>query len=128
MSSSGRESRPTNSGAASKQEVADPVIFRSLEPGEIGSARMNPVHEERAAAAAQINRTMKVWRAASGAAPKPEEKPAGKQADDKKGEEEMKKVEQIRWEDIPNHMKASVIARMGGPRTREEKDGPKMTG
>ena len=41
---------------------------RSLDPGELGPARMNPINEERAAANAQIHRTLKAWRAASGAA------------------------------------------------------------
>src|SRR5262245_36991267 len=66
--SDGDRTRKSPTSAPQAAETADsvPRVFRSLKPGEIGPARMNPVHEERAQAAAQIQRTMKAWRAASG--------------------------------------------------------------
>src|SRR4051794_26418454 len=68
MSETGRSNRPSST-TATTAEVAEPTkVFRSLKPGEIGPARMNPVNEERAAANAQIQRSLKAWRAASGPA------------------------------------------------------------
>ncbi len=67
MSDSGRTNRPSSPTSSSGPTAAEPTkVFRSLKPGEIGPARMNPVNEERAAAAGQIQRTMKAWRASSG--------------------------------------------------------------
>src|SRR5689334_20500921 len=70
MSDIGRGSRPTTAPVAATEVVAPAKVFRSLKPGEIGADRMNPVREERAAANEQIQRSMKAWRSASGAAGK----------------------------------------------------------
>src|SRR5262245_28218734 len=66
MSDFARGPRGPNSPAPSTQADANTKVFRSLRPGEIGPARMNPVHEERAAATAQIQRSLTAWRSASG--------------------------------------------------------------
>src|SRR5579859_6157656 len=70
MSEIGRSNRPS-SATPQPTETVEPVkVFRSLKPGEIGANRMNPVNEERQAANAQIQRSLKAWRSASGAAGK----------------------------------------------------------
>jgi hypothetical protein len=68
MSDSGHQNRPSEASPATPSPAAAPLkIFRSLRPGEsIGPARFNPIREERAAAADQIQRTLKVWRAGNG--------------------------------------------------------------
>ncbi len=51
------------------QQPALPAIHRSVDPSKsIGPARFDGVRAERQAAAAQIDRSMKAWRAASGSA------------------------------------------------------------
>src|SRR5438067_8854427 len=70
MSDIGRSNRPSTATPQPTEVVAPTKVFRSLKPGEIGSDRMNPVREETAAANAQIQRSLKAWRSASGAAGK----------------------------------------------------------
>jgi hypothetical protein len=67
MSDGGRTTKPPTATPQPGETTDSPAkVFRSLKPGEIGAARMNPINEERAQAAAQIQRTLKAWRTASG--------------------------------------------------------------
>jgi hypothetical protein len=68
MSDSTHASKPGSAAPTAHESGGPQKALRSLNPGEVGPARMNPVREERAAAAAQISRSMKAWRAASGPA------------------------------------------------------------
>src|SRR5689334_1524139 len=70
MSDIGRPNRPSPATPQPTEVVAPAKVYRSLKPGEIGSDRMNPIREERAAANEQIQRSLKAWRAASGPAGK----------------------------------------------------------
>jgi hypothetical protein len=66
MSDHARGDRPTSAPVEVPEQAEPTKVFRSLKPGEIGGDRMNPVYEERAAASAQIQRSLKAWRAANG--------------------------------------------------------------
>jgi Domain of unknown function (DUF4157) len=66
MSDHARGDRPSPAPVEVPEQTTPTKVFRSLNPGEIGGDRMNPVYEERAAANAQIQRSLKAWRAANG--------------------------------------------------------------
>src|SRR5262245_37155236 len=74
MSEIGKIERPA-APVAAQPSGENPSPLRSLRPGELGSARMNPMREERAAAASQIDRSLKAWRKAKGGDEGGEEKP-----------------------------------------------------
>jgi hypothetical protein len=66
-----RPGAPTPSATETPHQTELPEGFRSVDSSKaIGSGRFTAIREERAAAASQIQRTMKAWRAASGAAGK----------------------------------------------------------
>jgi hypothetical protein len=72
LSEGGKTSKPnaaTQSTEAPAQELVLPEDFRSKDPSKaIGAARFDGIRAERKAAADQIQRSLKAWRAASGTA------------------------------------------------------------
>jgi hypothetical protein len=70
MSAGGRQGRAPDPGASDRpQETPVPSLPRPIDPARaVGAGRMDWVHAERREAAAQIARTQRVWRKASGVA------------------------------------------------------------
>jgi hypothetical protein len=106
------------------QETKQNTVYRSLRAGEIGADRMNPVHEERAAANAQIQRTLKVWRSVKGGedAEKPKEPEAAKGDDkgaDTKGADT--KGPDAKGPDAKDDKGAEAKGDTGGPEEKGEK-------
>jgi Domain of unknown function (DUF4157) len=73
VSEGGKTSKPSASPSATPtpatESAAIPTVFRSVDPSQaIGPARFDGIRAERQEAAAQIQRSLKAWRSAKGAA------------------------------------------------------------